>query len=195
MIPYVVTRIFHPMGVRREHALPRKSIQISRRDFLRLSGAGLAGATLLGVAGCGGGGTIQGGGGGGGGAGSDTFVFGRGADSVSLDPVNATDGESLRVTRQIFDGLLDFAPETHRRNTGARDRGPRARGRRAGLHLQAQGRRQVPRRRRVQRRGRQVQLRPLARQQEPLPHGRRGPERRTSPTTWASSEASTTTPS
>ena len=92
--------------------MPRKSIQLSRRDFLRLSGAGLAGATLLGVAGCGGGGTIQGGGGGGGGAGSDTFVFGRGADSVSLDPVNTTDGESLRVTRQIFDGLLDFAPET-----------------------------------------------------------------------------------
>ncbi|MFL6058700.1 MAG: ABC transporter substrate-binding protein [Rubrobacteraceae bacterium] len=93
--------------------MARKSIQISRRDFLRLSGAGLAGATLLGVAGCGGGGTIQGGGGGGGGgAGTDTFVFGRGADSVSLDPVNTTDGESLRVTRQIFDGLLDFAPES-----------------------------------------------------------------------------------
>ncbi|HEU4493572.1 MAG TPA: ABC transporter substrate-binding protein, partial [Rubrobacteraceae bacterium] len=92
--------------------MARRSIHISRRDFLRLSGAGLAGATLLGIAGCGGGGTIQGGGGGGGGAGSDTFVFGRGADSVSLDPVNTTDGESLRVTRQIFDGLLDFAPES-----------------------------------------------------------------------------------
>src|ERR671916_3342173 len=101
-------------GVRREHTLARRSIQISRRDFLRLSGAGLAGATLLGVAGCGGGGQIQGGqqGGGGGAAGSNTFVFGRGADSVSLDPINTTDGESLRVTRQIFDGLLDFAPES-----------------------------------------------------------------------------------
>ncbi|MDQ3793075.1 MAG: ABC transporter substrate-binding protein, partial [Actinomycetota bacterium] len=94
--------------------MARRSIQISRRDFLRLSGAGLAGATLLGVAGCGGGETIQGGqqGGGGGGAGGNTFVFGRGADSVSLDPINTTDGESLRVTRQIFDGLLDFAPES-----------------------------------------------------------------------------------
>jgi peptide/nickel transport system substrate-binding protein len=30
---------------------------------------------------------------------------------VSLDPINTTGGESLRVTRQIFDGLLDFAPE------------------------------------------------------------------------------------
>ncbi len=28
---------------------------VSRRDFLRLGGAGLAGATLLGAAGCGGG--------------------------------------------------------------------------------------------------------------------------------------------
>lgn len=73
----------------------------------------LRGAALLGVAGCGGGETIQGGqGGGGGGAGSNTFIFGRGADSVSLDPINTTDGESLRVTRQIFDGLLDFAPES-----------------------------------------------------------------------------------
>jgi peptide/nickel transport system substrate-binding protein len=78
--------------------------KISRSDFLRLSGAGLTGVTLLGVAGCGGG-TI-----GGGGGGSSTFVFGRGADSVGLDPVNVTDGESLRATRQIFDGLLRFDP-------------------------------------------------------------------------------------
>ncbi|MGI8909020.1 MAG: ABC transporter substrate-binding protein [Rubrobacteraceae bacterium] len=86
---------------------------MNRRQFLRLSGAGFAGAALLGVAGCGGGGTISGGQGGGGGGGStNTFVFGRGADSVSLDPINTTDGESLRVTRQIFDGLLDFAPES-----------------------------------------------------------------------------------
>ena len=79
--------------------------KLSRGDFLRLSGAGLTGVTLLGVAGCGGGGTI-----GGGGGGSSTFVFGRGADSVGLDPINVTDGESLRATRQIFDGLLRFEP-------------------------------------------------------------------------------------
>jgi peptide/nickel transport system substrate-binding protein len=79
--------------------------RISRSDFLRLSGAGLTGVTLLGLAGCGGGGTI-----GGGGGGSSTFVFGRGADSVGLDPINVTDGESLRATRQIFDGLLRFEP-------------------------------------------------------------------------------------
>lgn len=90
----------------------RKSIRISRRDFLKLSGAGLTGAALLGVAGCGGGETI------GGGQGSSgkpqpggTFTFGRGADSVGLDPINVTDGESLIVGRQVFDSLLDFAPE------------------------------------------------------------------------------------
>jgi len=79
--------------------------KISRSDFLRLSGAGLTGVTLLGLAGCGGGGTIGGGGGGG-----STFVFGRGTDSVGLDPINVTDGESLRATRQIFDSLLRFKP-------------------------------------------------------------------------------------
>jgi peptide/nickel transport system substrate-binding protein len=82
--------------------------KISRGDFLKLSGAGFTGAALLGMAGCGGGGTIGGGGGGGG----NTFVFGRGADSVCLDPVNATDGESFRATRQVMDTLLRFKPES-----------------------------------------------------------------------------------
>jgi peptide/nickel transport system substrate-binding protein len=90
--------------------LARRSIQISRRDFLRLSGTGLSGAVLLGVAGCGGGETIQSGGGQGGGG--NIFTFGRGADSVSLDPINMADTESSKVCRQIFDGLLDFAPES-----------------------------------------------------------------------------------
>ena len=88
----------------------KRGIRISRRDFLKLSGAGFTGAALLGVAGCGGGETI--GGGQDGGGGGNTFTFGRGADSTGLDPINVTDGESLIVTRQIFDGLLDFEPET-----------------------------------------------------------------------------------
>ena len=79
---------------------------INRRDFLRLGGAGLAGATLLGVAGCGGGEQVGGGGGQGGGGGGGTFTYGRGADSVTLDPIHSTDGESFAVTRQIFDGIL-----------------------------------------------------------------------------------------
>jgi peptide/nickel transport system substrate-binding protein len=84
-----------------------ESRTISRRDFIKLSGAGLTGVTLLGLAGCGGGGTI-----GGGGGGSNSFVFGRGADSVCLDPINATDGESFRATRQMMDTLLRFKPES-----------------------------------------------------------------------------------
>ena len=38
------------------------------------------------------------------------FVYGRAGDSVSLDPINATDDESFIVTSQVFDGLLEFAP-------------------------------------------------------------------------------------
>ncbi len=84
---------------------------MNRRDFLKLGGAGLACATLLGVAGCGGGEQV-GGGGSGSGGGSGTFTYGRGADSVSLDPINATDGESFVVTRQVMDTLLSFEPGT-----------------------------------------------------------------------------------
>lgn len=83
---------------------------LSRRDFLKLSGVGVAGVSMLGVAGCGGGETI---GGQQGGDGDEVvFTWGRGADTVGLDPINVTDGESLIVTRQIFDGLLDFEPGT-----------------------------------------------------------------------------------
>ncbi|MDP8926794.1 MAG: ABC transporter substrate-binding protein [Actinomycetota bacterium] len=88
-----------------------ESIRINRRDFLRLSGAGLTGAVLLGVAGCGGGGEIQGGQGGGGGGGS-VFTFGQGSDPLTLDPIHITDSESSKVARQMFDSLLDFAPES-----------------------------------------------------------------------------------
>ncbi len=36
------------------------------------------------------------------------FVFGRGADSVGLDPAVVTDGESFRVTRNIYESLLEY---------------------------------------------------------------------------------------
>src|SRR5919106_799106 len=36
------------------------------------------------------------------------FVFGRGADSVGLDPAVVTDGESFRVTRNIYESLAEY---------------------------------------------------------------------------------------
>ncbi len=41
----------------------------------------------------------------------DTLVFGRGGDSVSLDPINATDGESFKVTKNIFNTLVDYGQQ------------------------------------------------------------------------------------
>lgn len=37
-----------------------------------------------------------------------TLIFGRGADSVSLDPINVTDGESIRVTNNIYERLFVY---------------------------------------------------------------------------------------
>ena len=37
-----------------------------------------------------------------------TVVFGRGGDSVELDPATVTDGESFRVTKNIFETLVEF---------------------------------------------------------------------------------------
>jgi len=41
-----------------------------------------------------------------------TLVFGRGGDSVGLDPAARTDGESLNVTDHIFDNLVSLKPGT-----------------------------------------------------------------------------------
>ncbi len=42
--------------------------------------------------------------------GSDTFIFGRGGDSVQLDPSVVTDGESFRVTGQVLEALYQYEP-------------------------------------------------------------------------------------
>ncbi|NAZ80932.1 ABC transporter substrate-binding protein [Kineococcus sp. R8] len=42
----------------------------------------------------------------------DTFVFGGSADPDSLDPTFASDGETFRVSRQIFEGLVSTEPGT-----------------------------------------------------------------------------------
>jgi peptide/nickel transport system substrate-binding protein len=39
-----------------------------------------------------------------------TFIFGRGGDSVQLDPAIVTDGESFRVTGQVLESLYQFEP-------------------------------------------------------------------------------------
>jgi ABC-type transport system substrate-binding protein len=42
--------------------------------------------------------------------GEDTFIFGRGGDSVQLDPAIVTDGESFRVTGQVLEPLYQYEP-------------------------------------------------------------------------------------
>ncbi len=46
------------------------------------------------------------------------LVFGRGGDSVSLDPAKATDGESFKVTQNIFETLLNFGEQDTTINEG-----------------------------------------------------------------------------
>ena len=39
------------------------------------------------------------------------LVFGRGGDSVSLDPAAVTDGESFKVTQNLFETLVNFGAQ------------------------------------------------------------------------------------
>ena len=43
---------------------------------------------------------------------NSTFVFAASSDPKSLDPAYASDGESFRVSRQIFEGLVGVEPGT-----------------------------------------------------------------------------------
>ncbi|MBK3495816.1 ABC transporter substrate-binding protein [Viridibacillus sp. YIM B01967] len=40
-----------------------------------------------------------------------TLIFGRGGDSVSLDPIAVTDGESYKVTQNLFETLINFGEQ------------------------------------------------------------------------------------
>lgn len=42
----------------------------------------------------------------------DTLIYGRGADATRLDPARVTDGESLKVTQQVMETLVNFKPGT-----------------------------------------------------------------------------------
>jgi oligopeptide transport system substrate-binding protein len=78
--------------------------QLSRKDFLKISGTGLAGAALLGTAGCG---SVfeGGGGGGGGGAGSSTFNVNLTAELAELDSALTTDAYSFDALTNVTEGL------------------------------------------------------------------------------------------
>lgn len=41
----------------------------------------------------------------------DTLVYGRGGDSVSLDPITTTEGETFKVTINIFETLLNYGEQ------------------------------------------------------------------------------------
>lgn len=76
--------------------IPTGSNAISRRDFLKLSGAGLAGVALLGAAGCGGSGGQQG-------SGPVNLVFSRGPDPSGtiqkvIDQYNQQNQGKVKVT-------------------------------------------------------------------------------------------------
>src|SRR5215217_1680475 len=102
------------VSVERDRPERPGTIQISRRNFLKISGAGLAGAALLGVAGCGGG--QQGGGGGGGG---NTLTVGYYQEPAILN--NYIVGGDLLATSDMVAGIqqsplvilpdLSFAPQ------------------------------------------------------------------------------------
>ncbi|MFB4353170.1 ABC transporter substrate-binding protein [Microbacterium sp. LS_15] len=79
-----------------------------RRGLIAVSGAALAALVLSGC-------VASQRGDGDGGASSDvdgTFVFAASSDPASLDPAFAQDGETFRVSRQIFEGLVGTEPGT-----------------------------------------------------------------------------------
>jgi oligopeptide transport system substrate-binding protein len=78
------------------------AIGITRRDFLKMGGAGLAGAALLGTAGCG---VFQQGGGGGQGAGSSTLTLNLTAEIPELDSAVASDTVSFDTLTNVMEGL------------------------------------------------------------------------------------------
>jgi oligopeptide transport system substrate-binding protein len=83
-------------------------IRISRRDFLKIGGTGLAGAALLGTAGCGvfqqGGGQQQGGGG-------NSVAVNLGDVVRDLDSTTTTDSASTNILDNVMEGLHRLDPD------------------------------------------------------------------------------------
>src|SRR3712207_1033711 len=64
------------------------------------------------------------------GGGGTAFVFSGAADPTYLDPALVSDGESFRVTKQIFEGLVELRPGSTRIQPGLATRWRVARDRR-----------------------------------------------------------------
>src|SRR5215212_4772031 len=91
------------MAIRRIRPVKRLvGTQLSRRDFLKISGTGLVGATLLGTAGCG---VFSGGGGGGGGGSSKSIAINLEDTVKDLDSATTTDQTSTEILTNVMSGL------------------------------------------------------------------------------------------
>jgi oligopeptide transport system substrate-binding protein len=89
---------------------PRRVPGMSRKDFLKLGGAGLAGATLLGTAGCD---VFSGSGGGGGGGGSSKSIAINLEQTVKdLDSAQTTDSVSTEILQNVMSGLYRLDPNS-----------------------------------------------------------------------------------
>ena len=101
------------------------------------------------------------------GSASDTLVYASSADPALLDPSLVSDGESIRVSRQIFEGLVGaqlggtkIVPKLATSWSVSKNK--------TGLDVQPEEERQVLRRHTVQRRRRLLQLHAVV----PLPRRR-----------------------
>jgi oligopeptide transport system substrate-binding protein len=79
------------------------SVRMTRRRFLRIGGTGLAGAALLGTAGCGV--FQQGGRQGEDSGGQDAFSYSLAAEIPDMDPTTMTDVNSFRLITNVMEGL------------------------------------------------------------------------------------------
>ena len=93
--------------------LPANLKRLSRKDFLRLGGAGVAGAAMLGTAGCGVFGGGQGGNGGGGGGGGGNSITINLYDTIrDLNSTTTTDSVSTDLLLNLMDGLYRLDENT-----------------------------------------------------------------------------------
>ena len=82
---------------------------MTRRVFLKVGGTGLAGAALLGPAGCGS--VFEQGGGQGGGEGSKAIAINLGDTIRDLDSTTTTDSASTDVLINVVEGLYRLGPD------------------------------------------------------------------------------------